>query len=82
MKRYDPVIVLSEYEGIEETPRGAYVRAEDVQALLAHLRRGACWCGVGVGNRAMQGKHSEACIEIQEFMKDWTIYPIRRDDVR
>jgi len=37
-------------------------------ALVMALRRGTCWCGVGIGNPMLGGKHNKLCLYIQSFM--------------
>lgn len=43
-------------------------RAEAVK-LLNGLKQNTCWCEVGIDNPNYQGKHTAACLAVQEFMK-------------
>jgi hypothetical protein len=31
--------------------------------LFKELRRGDCWCGVGIGDPSMRGEHSLVCVK-------------------
>ena len=43
------------------------VYLSSVRAILHQLRKGQCWCEMGIGN-PMVKKHSEICLAVQEIM--------------
>jgi hypothetical protein len=39
-----------------------------LRRLLILLRRGECWCEVGIGNPALRGVHTDACSAVRALM--------------
>ena len=47
---------------------GRQAGRSEVLALVMRLKCGSCWCEVGIGNPMMQGRHSDACLEVQRLV--------------
>ena len=41
-----------------------------LRALILSLKRGSCWCEMGIGNPMMRGAHTEACRQAQTLEDD------------
>ena len=68
MKRY---CLTDPCEGEEEDPKGHLFNVYEVADLLNRLKHSwGCWCIVGRYEIASKVEHSEACLEVQAFMKD------------
>lgn len=80
--RAKPLLVLNpggkpEIRLISDLPEeGAYLLAKAMQELdeartiIWGLRRGDCWCGVGIDNPMYQGKHDKICLQAQKAMNE------------
>ena len=56
---------------MEPDPSGKWFRESAVRELVKVLRllkRGDCWCEVGIGNPMLRGKHTQQCLIAQELL--------------
>jgi hypothetical protein len=54
-------------------------RVRGLEDIVARLRTGDCWCGVGIGDPRVGGRHSVACVQARELLPE---LPARREGLR
>lgn len=40
----------------------------DLKMLLHYLKRGSCWCEVGIDNPMYKGEHTNGCLQAQKIV--------------
>ena len=57
----DNEVLEQDYSNCRRTRAEAEAETARLREALVNLKRGACWCEVGIGNPMVRGVHSNAC---------------------